>query len=276
MRARPAVGEEITMKRLNLKCLTFASARALSAFALLATFLTAPASAGYISDGMNLRRDTFELGLGLGYGHRDVSGYDGLGINLELGYGLTSSVELRLRTGLRFGDAGRATQADLYGRPVETETYNSGYDTLANPEIGLLFNLVRGGSAEIGLDARLTLPLYGNLGLLLGLPINLRLGSAARLDTGIYLPIVFSDPDTRIDLSVPLRLYFRLGGGNFLGPIVGIYRPEGGGSIVPFGLGGGASIAYDAEVRFWMMFADISNDGGAKNFGLGAGLYVDF
>ncbi|HEY0714937.1 MAG TPA: hypothetical protein VGF45_19815, partial [Polyangia bacterium] len=244
--------------------------------AVTATSLAAtPASAGYM-DGMNLRRDTFELGLGLGFGHRDVSGYDGLGVNLELGYGLTSAVELRLRSGLRFADAGRIVQADRYGRPVDTETYNTGYDTLANPEIGLLFNLVRGGTAEIGIDARLTLPIDGDPGLLLGLPINLRLGSAARLDTGVYLPIVFYDPDTRIDLSVPLRLYFRLGGGSFLGPILGIYKPEGGGTIVPFGIGGGASIAYDAEVRFWLMFDDIANDGGAKNFGLGIGLYVDF
>src|SRR5262245_19314316 len=116
--------------------------------ALAITGGSAAAHAGYITDSINLPRDRFELGIGLGYGHLDVSGYDGLGLNLELGYGLTSALELRLRTGLRFGDAGRATQADRYGRPVETETYNGGYDSLANPEIGMQFNLVRGGSIE--------------------------------------------------------------------------------------------------------------------------------
>jgi hypothetical protein len=69
---------------------------------------------------------------------------------------------------------------------------------------------------------------------------------------------------------------FRLGGGSFLGPMSGVYVHEHGGNTVPFGIGGGTALAYDAEVRFWLVFEDIAHDGGAKNFGLGAGLFIDF
>ena len=244
--------------------------------ALLPIWLAAPAQAGYATDAMNLRRDNFELGLGLGYGHRNASGYNGVGINFELGYGLTSALELRLRSGLRLSDGGRATQADRYGRPVEMETYNAGNDTLANPEIGLLFSLVRGGTAEIALDSRVTLPFDGDLGLLLGLPIHLRLGNSVRLDTGLYLPMVFSEPETRIDLSVPIELWFKLGGGSFVGPITGVYLHDGGGKSVPFGIGAGTPLAYDAEVRFWLLFEDVNHSDSAKDFGAGVGLYVLF
>ena len=45
---------------------------------------------------LTLRGSTFEMGLGLGLGHLDVADYTGLGINLELGYGITSAAGVPL------------------------------------------------------------------------------------------------------------------------------------------------------------------------------------
>ena len=223
---------------------------------------------------LNLASGTFELGLGVGMGHREPIDLTGLGLNFELGYGLSSTLELRMRTGLRLGNAGRVTDADRYGRPVETETYNLGDESIANPEIGLRFNLVRGGTAEIALDARLTLPLDGDLGMMIGLPVALHLGPRLRLDTGLFVPIVLDD-DADADVSLPLHLWIKLPGA-FVGPITGVIFHSGGGKSVPLGFGVGTALSYDADIRFWLLFEDVSNDGEKKNLGAGIGLYVVF
>jgi hypothetical protein len=230
-------------------------------------------AAAFINRGLNLPSSTFELGLGAGIGHLGASDYTGLGLNFELGYGLNSTVELRARSGIRFAQSGKSTQADLYGRPVETETYNSGYDSIANPEIGLRFNLVRGGTAEIALDGRIQLPIDSPVGLTLGLPLALHLGRV-RLDTGVFMPIRFYD-NTAIDISIPIHLWIKLGGANFVGPMTGVVWQDHGANRVPFGIGAGTSLSYDADLRFWLLFRDIGEDNN-KDFGAGLGLYVQF
>jgi len=225
---------------------------------------------------LTLPSSAFELGLGLGLAHRSVADYTGLGINLEVGYGLSSTLELRFRTGLRLGESARVIDADYFGRPVETETYNLGNETVANPQLGLRFQVIRGPAVEIGLDTHAIVPLDGDFGLLLGVPIVLCLGDRLRLDTGIFLPIVFADPGTRVDISLPFHVWIKVNPGLFLGPITGVYFYDGGGRRVPFGFGVGSSLSYDAEVRFWLLFPDVREDRGARNFGLGVGLYVLF
>jgi hypothetical protein len=235
-----------------------------------------PAQArSYANQGLNLPSSVTELGLGAGIGHLDAIDYTGFGLNLEIGHGLRSDIELRLRTGLRFGEAGRTVDADTYGRPVNTETYNVGGETLANPEVGLRFNLTRGGTAEVAVDGRVYLPIDGDFGVLVGLPVALHL-RRVRLDTGIYIPIIFRDPDAETTISIPLHLWIKLDEGTFLGPMTGVRFHDGGGESVPFGVGAGTSLAYDADLRFWLLFPDISRDDGAEDFGLGAGLYVTF
>jgi hypothetical protein len=236
-----------------------------------------PASAhSWGSRSLTLPGSTFELGLGLGIGHLDRADYTGAGINLELGYGLTSGLELRFRTGLRLGENGRVTDADAFGRPFYTETYFLGNDTIANPQLGLRFSLLRGGSLDLGLDAHVILPLDGDFGLLLGVPMALRLGDRLRVDTGLFLPILLADPGTRVDISIPFHIWIKLNPSTVLGPITGVYFYDGGGRRVPFGIAAGTSIAYDAEVRFWLLFPDIRDGEQRKNFGLGVGLYVMF
>jgi hypothetical protein len=224
---------------------------------------------------LNLSANTFELGLGAGIGHREPIDYTGLGLNFELGYGINSSLELRVRSGLRFGEAGRATDADRYGRPVETETYNLGSESIANPEVGLRFSLVRGGTAEIALDAKIYLPISGSFGVMVGLPVALHLGPRLRFDTGLFVPIIFSDP-TYNEVSIPLHLWIKLQGSSFVGPITGVVFHSSGGKSVPLGIGVGTALSYDADLRFWLLAEDVSHEGGTKNLGAGVGLYVTF
>jgi hypothetical protein len=241
------------------------------------TGLPAPASAAsYASRPVNLPNGVFELGLGLGIAHAEFgpsTDYTGLGVNLEVGYGLNSRLELRFRTGLRFGDDGRITDADYFGRPVQTETHRHlGGETLANPELGLRFSLDRGGTAEVALDTRLIIPVDGDVGVLIGIPLALHL-QRIRLDTGLYIPITFTD-NTQVDFSIPLHLWIRLDSGTFLGPMTGVYFHDGGDESVPFGIGAGTSLAYDADLRFWFLFPDV--DVASDWWGTGVGLYVTF
>lgn len=232
-------------------------------------------AASFINRGLTLPASAFELGLGLGLGHADAIDYTGLGVNMELGYGINHKLELRMRTGLRFGLEGRVTNADYFGHPVETESYNPGGETLRNPEIGLRIDMVNGGTAELALDARMYLPVDGDFGFLFGVPIALHLGSRVRIDTGLFIPIILSD-NTNVEISLPIHLWFRLDGGTFLGPMTGVRFHDGGGESVPFGIGAGTSLAYDADLRFWLLFPNI-DDGGADDYwGTGIGLYVTF
>ncbi len=247
-----------------------------AALLVLTSFVRPAAAYSYFEQPLTLRSSTFELGLGVGLGHLDVADYTGLGINLELGYGITSNAELRFRTGLRLGEGGRVTDADYFGRPFNTETYNLGNDTVANPQIGLRLSLVRGPTLELAFDAHAILPLDGVLGLLVGMPVMLRLGDRLRIDTGLLVPIFLTEPDTTFDISIPIHIWIQLNSTTFLGPITGAYFYDGGGKRVPFGFGVGTSIAYDAEVRFWLLFPDLGDSGTRENFGLGAGLYVLF
>ena len=86
-------------------------------------------AASFINRGLTLPGGQFELGLGLGLAHADygpTTDYTGIGVNMELAYGLSHKLELRFRTGLRFGSEGRVTNADYFGHPVETESFNPG------------------------------------------------------------------------------------------------------------------------------------------------------
>src|SRR4029079_3335515 len=94
-----------------------------------------------------------DVGLGVGrtpYGDGSISGW---GLNLELAGGITHNVELGVRTGFRLDFGGQVTRADGYGRPFETETYGTGGDDMANPELRLRWAIAR-GTASLGLAGR--------------------------------------------------------------------------------------------------------------------------
>lgn len=227
---------------------------------------------------MNLPRSDFSLDLGLGVGHRPEGDTTGLGVNLEMAAGLTSFIQLGVRTGLRLGHDGRATQADAYGRMFDTETWGTDGQPVANPEVSLRWLVVPGSAAELGLEARVVLPAEDgtDLTLMPALPLALHIGGAARIDTGLYIPITFHH-DTVVTVSIPIHVWFQITSSTFLGPLTGVrFHDHGGGTTVPLGFGLGHALAHNVDLKTWLLFPDVNHSGSAKSFGGGIGLQVRF
>lgn len=240
-------------------------------FAVLSS--TPASAASFVHRSITLPPSDWELGLGVGLVR--VPGDVGAGFNFELGVGLSSAFELRVRTGLRVGFDGRRLEADKYGRPFDTETYNLGGDTMANPEIGVKWAFVRRGAVELGLDLRLTLPLGSDIGFMVGLPLKLHF-DRVRIDSGVFVPIFFDDDDDEdADISIPLHIFFDVSGGTYFGPITGVVFDDPG-ERIPLGLALGGAVARDVDLRLWLLWPNVNYSGAAKHFGVGVALYVLF
>jgi hypothetical protein len=241
----------------------------------------AEAAAEFVYRGITLPRGDIALDLGLGYGHEDVPNapaVDGFGMNLEIAGGITHELELGLRTGVRFDDGGRATQADRYGRPFETETYGTGHDTAANPELRLRWSVARGAVAQLGLEVRAYLPFEARTraGVMFGVPLALRLASV-RIDTGLFVPIIFTDPTTTSAVSIPLHIWIQASPTFWLGPLLGLrIESPGGHDAYPFGFGLGSALSRQLDLRAWFLFDDLNQDAAARTFGVGVGLQIRF
>jgi hypothetical protein len=222
-----------------------------------------------------------DLGLGLGHAPEDPNGsLTGYGLNLALSAGVTHELEIGVRTGFRLDDAGQATQADFYGRPFDTETFGTNNDTVANPEVHLRWAVARGEAAELGLELRAYLPIENrsSFGLMFGLPISLHANSL-RLDTGLYIPVVFSNP-TQTIVSVPFHLWIQASRTFWLGPLFDIRVFSGGQDRAPneyaLGFGLGTALTHLVDLRTWILFPDISQNEAARTFGAGVALQLRF
>lgn len=251
------------------------------AAALLAPARGARAAGAFVYRGITLPRGGVALGVGLGVGHDDIDpgpSRTGLGLNLEIAGGVTSELELGLRGGFRLDADGRATRADQYGRPFDTETFGTGGDAAANPEAHLRWAVARGSAAQLGLELRAYLPFESNtrFGLMFGVPIALRVG-AVRLDTGLYVPIIFDDPATRI-VSIPFHLWIQASSTLWLGPLFGLRMVNQSGRFdeYPLGFGLGSMLSRAVDLRTWFLFPDISRTQGARRFGAGLALEIRF
>jgi hypothetical protein len=214
-----------------------------------------------------------DLGIGLGHiGYRsfcDPGACTGLGMNLEAALGATERVEIGLRTGIRFGDAGRATSADSYGRTLWTETFGTGSSVVANPELRVRWGAYRGSVAEIGIDGRLYLPFETGtrLGMMFGVPLAFHVGDSARIDTGVYVPVLFSDP--LVDgISVPLDVWFQASGNLWLGPMTALRAFNGGNAHLLLGFGLGYQAARSVDLKTMLLFPNV-DDGRQFGFGFG-------
>jgi hypothetical protein len=235
-------------------------------------------AAEFVHRPLTLPRSDWALDLGLGLHHirfeNPNQNYTGFGLNLEAQVGITSALQLGVRTGIRIGDEGRASQADNFGRMFDFETYGTDGHTVANPEIALTWALVH-SAVELGLQGRLYLPTEDGtkVGIMLAVPVNIHLGDSARLDTGLFVPIIFTDPNYTV-VSLPFHLWFQASHQTYLGPMVGFRFPNHGPTVVPLGFGLGYSASYDVDLKTWLMFDDINQD--AKDFGAGGGLEIRF
>ena len=262
------------------RCRQLALCLAVSASLLCAAF-PARAAAPWIYRGIVLPRGDVALDFGLGYGHAPPApGFanDGFGLNLELRAGVSYDFEIGFRTGFRLDDGGQNTRADSFGRPFDTETYGTNNGRTANPELSFRWLVARGAGAELGTELRAYLPIETNsrFGLMFGLPIALRAGPV-RIDTGIYVPIIFYDPTLTI-VSIPLHIWIQASYRVWLGPLLGLRFVSGGGSDTQYPLGFGLGIALNRalDLRTWLLFPDMSQDAAARTYGAGVALQIRF
>jgi hypothetical protein len=252
------------------------------AAALVPLLVPGPARATpFVERPLTLPPSEWALGVGLGIGHDErpdpLDDITGLGVNLELRGGLTSGLQLGVRTGLRLGTDGRLTQADTYGRTFETETYGVGTDAIANPEVSLRVALLRTHVVGLGLEGRVYLPIEDGTeaGIMVAFPLHLHLG-AARLESGLYIPIIFTDPRTSV-ISVPFHFWFQASPELALGVLTGVrrYRP-GGGTTVPLGVGLNYALSTATDLRTWLLFPNVKGDGATDDFGGGLAFELRF
>ena len=228
---------------------------------------------------MTLHQLVFAGDVGLGIGHyslpRPFNSFTGVGLNLEGAIGITEHVELGLRTGVRFGDRGKAVAADTFGRTLWTETYDVGGATFANPELRVRWVAYSGSIAEVGIDGRVMLPTAdrSSFGTMIGVPLAFHVSDFVRIDTGAYIPIIFSDP-TFAGLSIPGYFWFQISEKLWLGPMAAVRFFDAAGrhdANLLLGFGLGYQIIGNLDFKTQIFFPDIGN-GFADIFGLGAGL----
>jgi hypothetical protein len=252
------------------------------ALALSLAATVAQAAPQWIFRGLTLPRGDVALDLGLGLGHQPIDAnrsITGFGMNLEIAVGVTHELELGLRTGARLDNEGQATRADQYGRAWQTETHGTGVDRIANPELSMRWAVAQGSTVKLGLEARAYLPIEANtrFGVMFALPLRLRLG-AVRVDTGIYVPVIFTDPTTSF-ISFPFHLWIQASRTLWLGPLLGVRIVNDRGASYneyPLGFGLGVAMAAAIDLRTWILFPDMSGDAAARTFGAGLALQIRF
>ena len=215
----------------------------------------------------------FDVGLGIAHGPDESS----VGINGEVSYGITSRVEIGVRTGLRLSDdPGRGQEADSnYGRFFDRQYFDGDGGVLANPELRVRGALLR-GAVELGLEGRLIIPVENNrAGLEPGMPLAFHLGPQVRLDTGVWMPIIIGD-DAPVGLSFPLDLWIQVASRLWLGPMTGITVLRVGDpssqTLVSMGFGLGYQISRIVDFKTMFLFRDINVE--AQDFGVGAGVQI--
>ncbi len=255
--------------------------RRLTSGVLALVFATLAASAAqaagpWVSRGPIQRAGDVAFDFGLGVGHRpDVTG---AGLNFEVAWAVTHSLELGFRDGVRFSGEGQALQADQYGRLFDTETFGTDGEQLANPEFRLRGVLVR-GVVHLSLEGRFYLPIENGTraGVMFGVPFGVHLGTLARLDTGVFVPLLFFDP-VRTVVSIPVQLWFQPTARFWLGPIAALRCHNDPDSFTQllFGIGLGyqlsAPVDFKAQLIFPYLNGSPDQGNGGRSFGAGAGL----
>ena len=95
-----------------------------------------------------------------------------------------------------------------------------------------------------------------------------------RIDTGIYVPLIFDDPTARA-ISFPFHFWIQASRTLWLGPLLGVRIASGPGpshNEYPLGFGLGVALARAIDLRTWILFPDIDGDAAARRFGAGIAL----
>jgi hypothetical protein len=122
-----------------------------------------------------------------------------------------------INAGATFGIA----QDFQLGAVVPLQALPDGLD-LHDPRVHLLYQFVE-GTADVGVFVQASLPFEGDLHTIAGLPLQLHLGSAARLDTGPFLRAGLPDDSNYVDFTAPFALPINVTRQFFLGPEAAIW-----------------------------------------------------
>jgi hypothetical protein len=224
----------------------------------------------------------FSFDVGLGISHHPDPDLSGVGINFDMAIGIIDRLEIGVRTGLRPGDLGeRAAHGDEYARLFDRQTFATGADVFANPEVRVRGALVRQRVVELALEGRVVLPLEGqtSAGFLFGMPLAFHLGDRVRLDSGVYVPIIFSNnPDEYFAVSVPFDVWIQITRQLWLGPMTGVKfqqfgdRPTRTETDISLGFGLGYQITSAVDFKTMLLFPELNHD--SRVFGIGAGVEI--
>ncbi len=236
---------------------------------------TAQAAGPWAARPDTLPKGVFAFDVGLGGVHApatDTTSITGFGVNLEATFGVTSRLQLGLRTGIRAGLDGRVTGADAYGRLYDSINFGTRSSPIANPEFAITGNVSRGEHVEVALQGRVFLPAETNssAGLVFGVPVRFRVGQVARIDTGGFVPLIFSNP-LQSGLVVPVDIWFQVSDRVWLGPMTGMrFRRAGQDLRIGFGLGVQAASFLDFKAQ--LVVPAVNQDQGGRFYGFGVGV----
>ena len=241
----------------------------------------AHAAAPWVDRELTLPRHDWAFDFGLGVGHYDRGPQPGQsgtgpGLNAEMKVSVIHHLELGVRGGFRFGDEARAAGADQYGRLFDRQTFGTRGETVANPEARVLGEVVDTGTFELGLEGRVILPVEPpkNFATQFGMPLAIHIANFVRLDTGVYIPIIFDDP-TRTAISVPFDAWFQVSQRVWLGPMTGFRHdspPSHDSASLGFGVGYEAHRIVD--LKWMLLWPRITDNRGGSNFGAGFGVQI--
>ena len=256
--------------------------RVLGTFVALAGVFTASVAAAeppWVDRHVVLPEHDWAFDFGVGIGHDGVPVRNqptGAGLNFEMAVSPIDRLEIGVRSGFRIGPDGRTTVADAYGRLFDYPSFGTNHDDFANPEIRIRGALLRSRVVEIGAEGRLYLPAeHGSeAGILFGVPFLFHLGHIVRLDTGVYVPVVFYNP-VIADISIPLNVWFQATDRLWVGPMTGIdYNATNNFADVLFGVGLGVQVARFVDLKTQFLFPRLNETQGAQWFGVGFGVEV--
>ncbi|MEO7091685.1 MAG: hypothetical protein ABI175_00455 [Polyangiales bacterium] len=259
----------------------------IAAIAVGTTFCASRAEAAgpWVDRTITLPRHDWSFDLGLGVAHRNAPDPfpqpTGVGMNFEFAVAVIQHLELGFRTGARFGNDGRGTQADEAGRIFDRQTFGTRTDPWANPEARVRGSLVHGRVVELALEGRAAFPFESGsrFGAMFGMPLAFHIDHSVRLDMGVYVPVLFYDP-TITAVSLPLDVWIQATRNLWLGPMTGVRFEdfgrdrEGRRTDVSLGFGLGYQVHRVVDLKTMALFPGINHTEGARNFNAGFGVQI--
>jgi hypothetical protein len=252
----------------------------LAAVAVLVSATQASAAFPWVDRRETLPEHDWAFDFGLGVGHADYGrnyAPTGVGLNLEMAVSPIHRLELGFRTGIRAGNEARAVQADAYGRLFDRQTFGTYNDVVADPEVRVRGAVVETRVFELGLEGRVFLPVEAGsrAGTMFGLPLWFHFGGRVRLDTGVYVPVIFA-PQVDTYISAPIDVWIQCTQALWLGPMGGFVFHNANNRVdVPLGFGLGYQFTRTLDLKTQVLFPAINQPQGASQaFGFGVGIQV--